>query len=587
MTIFNVLTLFGGLALFLYGMNVMGDGLKKSAGSRLETILSSLTSNRFKGFLLGLVVTAVIQSSSATTVMVVGFVNSGIMTLVQGSGVIIGANLGTTITSWILSLSGISGDNPIVEFFKPTTFAPVLAVIGIIFYMFLKDEKRKDTGMILLGFAVLMFGMETMSSAVAPLANVPEFTNILLKFSNPFLGLMAGLILTVIIQSSSASIGILQALTLTGAVPFSVCVPVIMGQNLGTCITAIISSIGAKTNAKRAALIHLYYNIIGVGLFMVIFYALNAFIHFPFLETYADPAGIALVHSLFNIAEAIVLFPMGNILVKLATATVKDKPGEGEGNRPKALDLLDSRFIDSPAIAVQQCQRVENDMASRTQECLLTALSLIETYDREKVKNVLRMEDEIDMFEDQLGTYIVRFSSKPLTIRDNKKVSVMLHTIGNLERMSDHARNIAESVEKMNEKQLTFSEKGREELRVYCAALTENIDLTMKALKDEDIETARMVEPLEEVIDNLNERAKRHHVKRLQKGKCTMELGVMLEDLMTDLERISDHCSNIAVTIIEIADDTYDTHEYLDTLKESQTPEFQRLYAQFDQKYHI
>ncbi len=587
MTIFNVLTLFGGLALFLYGMNVMGDGLKKSAGSRLETILSSLTSNRFKGFLLGLVVTAVIQSSSATTVMVVGFVNSGIMTLVQGSGVIIGANLGTTITSWILSLSGISGDNPIVELFKPTTFAPVLAVIGIIFYMFLKDEKKKDTGMILLGFAVLMFGMETMSSAVAPLADVPEFTNILLKFSNPFLGLMAGLILTVIIQSSSASIGILQALTLTGAVPFSVCVPVIMGQNLGTCITAIISSIGAKTNAKRAALIHLYYNIIGVGLFMVIFYALNAFIHFHFLETYADPAGIALVHSLFNIAEAIVLFPMGNILVKLATATVKDKPGEGEGNRPKALDLLDSRFIDSPAIAVQQCQRVENDMASRTQECLLTALSLIETYDREKVKNVLQMEDEIDMFEDQLGTYIVRFSSKPLTIRDNKKVSVMLHTIGNLERMSDHARNIAESVEKMNEKQLTFSDKGREELRVYCAALTENIELTMKALKDEDIETARMVEPLEEVIDNLNERAKRHHVKRLQKGKCTMELGVMLEDLMTDLERISDHCSNIAVTIIEIADDTYDTHEYLDTLKESQTPEFQRLYAQFDQKYHI
>lgn len=587
MTIFNVLSLFGGLALFLYGMNVMGDGLKKSAGSRLETILSSLTSNRFKGFLLGLLVTAVIQSSSATTVMVVGFVNSGIMTLTQGSGVIIGANLGTTITSWLLSLTGISGDNPIIELFKPTSFAPILAVIGVILYMFVKDDRKKDTGMILLGFAVLMFGMETMSQSVAPLADVPEFTHILLKFSNPFLGLLAGLVLTVIIQSSSASIGILQALTLTGAVPFSVCVPVIMGQNLGTCVTAMLSSIGAKTNAKRAAFIHLYYNIIGVGLFMVIFYALNAFLHFPFLDTYADPAGIALVHTLFNIVQAAVLFPMGNILVKLATATVKDKPGEGEGNRPKALDLLDSRFIDSPAIAVQQCQSVENVMASRTEECLLAALSLIETYDKEKVKYVLALEDEIDLFEDQIGTYIVKFSSKPLTSRDNKKVSVMLHTIGNLERMSDHARNIAESVEKMNQKKLTFSDKGKEELRVYCAALTENISLTMKALKNEDIATARMVEPLEEVIDNLNERAKRHHVKRLQKGKCTMELGVMLEDLMTDLERISDHCSNIAVTIIEIADDTYDTHEYLDTLKESQTPEFQRLYAEFDKKYHI
>ena len=587
MSIINVLTLFGGLALFLFGMSFMGDELTKTAGSRLEKILASLTSTRFKGFLLGLAVTAVIQSSSATTVMVVGFVNSGIMNLYQASGIIIGANLGTTVTAWILSLTGISGDSSWVMLFKPETFTPVLAVIGIIFYMFLKDEKKKDIGGILLGFSVLMFGMEAMSDAVAPLSSVPEFTNILLRFSNPVMGLLAGLALTVVIQSSSASIGILQALSLTGAVPFSVAVPVIMGMNLGTCITAMISSIGAKPNAKRAALIHLYYNIIGVSLFMIIFYAINAFVHFPFLGDYADPAGIAIVHSLFNVAEAIVLFPMGNILVKLATISVKDTESEVGEEKPKTLDLLDDRFLDTPALAVAQCKTVADDMAEKTRKDIELALSLVTSYDKKTYKKVIGLESMIDTYEDKLGSYIIRLSSKSLNNADSQKVSTILHTIGNLERMSDHARNIAESAKDMSDKGLVFSEKGFEELKVYMGALTENVQTAITAYITDDIALARRVEPLEEVIDNINEKAKKHHVKRLQKGKCTMELGIILEDLMTDFERISDHCSNLAVTQIEIAEDTYDTHEYLDTLKVSQTPEFQAAYAEFDKKYHL
>lgn len=589
MDIFSVLSMIGGLAMFLYGMETMGDGLAKTAGGKLEQILEKLTSTPIKGVLLGAAVTAVIQSSSATTVMVVGFVNSGIMKLSQAVGIIMGANVGTTVTSWIVSLAGIESNNILLQFLKPTSFCPILALIGIIFIMFTKDEKKHDIGGILLGFAVLMFGMDTMSNAVKPLADVPEFTGILTMFSNPFLGMLAGAILTAVIQSSSASVGILQALCATGSVTFGTALPIIMGQNIGTCITALISAIGAKKNAKRAAFVHLYFNIIGTVLFMIVFYTLNAFLHFAFLGQATNAAGVAVIHSVFNVIATVCLLPFHRLLEKLATITVRgnDEDEEEMEGLPTELALLDERFLEKPAFAVGHCVTVARKMAEVTEESLVLATNLLDHYDKKTAKRVAVLESQIDTFEDMLGTYIIKLSSKPLSVADNQTITTILHCSGNFERISDHAMNICETAQEMHKKELVFSEKASAELQTYIQALRKIVSMTMQAFNTDDYDLAKHVEPLEDVIDGINSKAKKHHIKRLQKGKCTIALSVPFEDLLTNFERVSDHCSNVAVCMIQTKDDVYDTHEYLDTLKENNTPEFRAMYEEYKEKYGL
>lgn len=589
MDIFSVLSMIGGLAMFLYGMETMGDGLAKTAGGKLEQILEKLTSTPIKGVLLGAAVTAVIQSSSATTVMVVGFVNSGIMKLSQAVGIIMGANIGTTVTSWIVSLAGIESNNILLQFLKPTSFCPILALIGIIFIMFTKDEKKHDIGGILLGFAVLMFGMDTMSNAVKPLADVPEFTGILTMFSNPLLGMLAGAILTAVIQSSSASVGILQALCATGSVTFGTALPIIMGQNIGTCITALISAIGAKKNAKRAAFVHLYFNIIGTVLFMIVFYTLNAFLHFAFLGQATNAAGVAVIHSVFNVIATVCLLPFHRLLEKLATITVRgnDEDEEEMEGLPTELALLDERFLEKPAFAVGHCVTVARKMAEVTEESLVLATNLLDHYDKKTAKRVAVLESQIDTFEDMLGTYMIKLSSKPLSVADNQTITTILHCSGNFERISDHAMNICETAQEMHKKELVFSEKASAELQTYIQALRKIVSMTMQAFNTDDYDLAKHVEPLEDVIDGINSKAKKHHIKRLQKGKCTIELSVPFEDLLTNFERVSDHCSNVAVCMIQTKDDVYDTHEYLDTLKENNTPEFRAMYKEYKEKYGL
>ena len=574
MDFFDLLTMVGGLALFLYGMDVMGDGLAKTSGGKLEQILEKLTSTPIKAVLLGAGVTAVIQSSSATTVMVVGFVNSGIMKLSQAVGIIMGANVGTTITSWILSLTGIESENFFIQLLKPSSFAPILALIGIFMMMLTKDSKKKDIASIMLGFAVLMFGMETMSEAVKPLADVPEFTNILMIFTNPILGMLAGLVLTAVIQSSSASVGILQALCATGSMSFGIALPIIMGQNIGTCVTAMISSIGAKKNAKRAALIHLYFNIIGTVLFMVAFYAINSFVHFDFLNDAATPMGIAVIHSTFNIAATLVLLPFGKVLVKLATLTIPETEDE------KVEEIPD-------AFAVAQCKNVGIEMAKLAQRSLEYAIDSITDYDQKKVKDVFRLEDMIDHYEDELGTYLMKLSGKPLSDEDNHTVSNLFHCMGDFERISDHALNLAETAMEMQAKEETFSEKAKGELVTYGEAVKEIMDLSVEAYKSGSMALAERVEPLEEVIDDLNVKIKNHHVKRLRKGKCTIELGLSLSDILTNYERVADHCSNIAVCLIQVEEDGFETHEYLNEVKQKDNKDFQNLYQMYYNKYQI
>ena len=589
MDIFSVLSMIGGLAMFLYGMETMGDGLAKTAGGKLEQILEKLTSTPIKGVLLGAAVTAVIQSSSATTVMVVGFVNSGIMKLSQAVGIIMGANVGTTVTSWIVSLAGIESNNILLQFLKPTSFCPILALIGIIFIMFTKDEKKHDIGGILLGFAVLMFGMDTMSNAVKPLADVPEFTGILTMFSNPLLGMLAGAVLTAVIQSSSASVGILQALCATGSVTFGTALPIIMGQNIGTCITALISAIGAKKNAKRAAFVHLYFNVIGTVLFMIVFYTLNVFLHFSFLGQATNAAGVAVIHSVFNVIATVCLLPFHRLLEKLATITVRgnDEDDEELEGLPTELALLDERFLEKPAFAVGHCVTVARKMAELTEESLVLATDLLDHYDKKTAKRVAALESQIDTFEDMLGTYMIKLSSKPLSVADNQTISTILHCSGNFERISDHAMNICETAQEMQKKELVFSEKACAELQTYIQAWRKIVSMTMQAFNTDDYDLAKHVEPLEDVIDGINSKAKKHHIKRLQKGKCTIALSVPFEDLLTNFERVSDHCSNVAVCMIQTKDDVYDTHEYLDTLKENNTPEFRAMYEEYKEKYGL
>ena len=586
MDIFGILTMIGGLALFLFGMDFMGANLSKASGGKLEYILEKLTSNPLKAVALGAGVTAIIQSSSATTVMIVGFVNSGIMKLSQATGIIMGANIGTTITSWMLSLTGIQGDSIWLKMLKPSSFAPVLALIGIIMYMFMKSEKKKYIGGILIGFAILMSGMETMSGAVKPLADVPEFTGILTMFSNPILGMLAGAVLTGIIQSSSASVGILQALCATGAVSYATAIPIIMGQNIGTCVTALISSIGASKNAKRAACIHLYFNIIGTVLFMVVFYSINAFVPFAFLGDAASPAGIAVVHSCFNIAATCLLLPFTKQLEWLACHTVQDKK-EKQSTAENRLRLLDARFLEQPALAMEHSNQVMSEMTRLTTNSLDVAMQLLKHYDPEDEQLVEAMENRVDLYEDQLGRYLLEVSSRELTAADSLDLSTLLHCIGDMERISDHAVSIARSAKDMHEKQLSFSEHAKKEMDVLCAAVSELLHHTADMLETRDTKAATRIEPLEEVVDDLSDQMKLHHVERLRSGRCTIEMGFILNDLTNSLERIADHCSNVGVSILEQQDDSVGRHEMLREMKDGSDTGFTEIYREYKEKYRL
>lgn len=589
MDFFGILTMIGGLAFFLYGMEVMGNGLSKASGGRLEMLLGKLTSSRWKAVLLGAGVTAMIQSSSATTVMVVGFVNSGLMKLSQVVGIIMGANVGTTVTSWILSLAGLESDNFFIRLLKPSSFSPVLAAVGVGFLMFSKKEKLKNVGMILIGFAVLMAGMDAMSGAVKPLADVPEFTGILTAFSNPLLGVLAGMVLTAVIQSSSASVGILQALCATGAVSYGAAIPIIMGQNIGTCVTALLSGIGANRNARRAALVHLYFNLIGTGIFMLVFYGINAAVRFRFLEEGANTAGIAVVHSFFNIFATVILLPFSAGLEKLACLTIKDKENGAVEKRAddRAVPALDARFLAAPGLALEQCRTAAKDMAESAKEALFLAISLIDHYEEEKAVKVAKLEGTVDSYEDQLGTYLVKLGSRDLSGKDSHTLTLLLHDIGDFERISDHALNIQEAARELERKGLRFSKEALAELGVFTDAVEEIVDISFRVFQEGNMVLAKKVEPLEEVIDLLNAEMKKRHIKRLRKGECTIEMGFILADITTDLERVADHCSNIAVSLLEIGEDELGTHEYLDSLKGAEHPEFGRAVEEFRGKYRL
>lgn len=580
MDIFSVFTLLGGLAMFLFGMNTMGDGLEKLSGGRLEKMLERLTSNTFKGFLLGAGVTAVIQSSSATTVMVVGFVNSGIMRLSQAIGIIMGANVGTTVTAWILSLSGIQGDSIFMKMLQPSNFSPILAVIGIALMMFSKNGKKKDTGSILIGFAVLMFGMNVMSDSVAPLADIPEFTSILTMFSNPFFGVLAGALLTAIIQSSSASVGILQALSATGSITFATAIPIVMGQNIGTCVTAMLSCIGAKKNARRAAFVHLYFNIIGTVVILTAFYGINAFVNFDFLNDIVGPAEIAVIHTAFNLIATALLLPFSKGLEKLACLTVRDKDTDDD------TPFIDQRFLNTPAVATAQCRSMTVKMAHLAKENLMAAFTLVGNYSEKAAQKIIENEEKIDSYEDVLGTYLVKLCSKNLSPKDSAEVSGMLHNIGDFERIGDHAINVLDAAKEMDEKHIEFSPKAVQEMKVLNDALTEILTNAISAFENGDMELARRIEPLEEVIDRLTDELKLRHIRRLKNGTCTIELGFVFSDLLTNCERVSDHCSNIAVCMIQLSKgESFETHEYLHEVKDLGQQEFVREYKEYKHKY--
>ncbi len=586
MDIFGILNLVGGLALFLYGMSAMGDGLVQLSGGRLEKILEQLTKKKIMAVLLGLMVTAIIQSSSATTVMVVGFVNSGIMNLSQAVGIIMGANIGTTVTSWLLSLTGIQGSSLFLKLLKPSSFSPVLAAIGVILTMTAReDDRKKNIGTILVGFAILMFGMEAMSSAVSPLAKDEKFTGILTAFSNPILGTLAGAALTAIIQSSSASVGILQALCVTGAVSFGTAIPIIMGQNIGTCATALISSVGASKNARRASLIHLYFNLIGTLLFLVVFYTLNSFLHFPFLSQTAGAADIAVIHSLFNVGCTIILFPFSNVLVKLAALSIPDGKDTQTDTRPAALQALDERFLDRPGFAMNLCKEAVDHMADLARNSFQLAMGLLVNFSEKDLQTVIAMEQEADSYEDTLGTYLVKLSGRDLSKADSRTLSILLHCINDFERISDHAINVAESAQELRDKGLSLSPDSQSELAVYSRAVGDILDLTVSVFAADDTQRAKAVEPLEEVIDSLSLEMRQRHIERLRRGACSLEAGLILEDILTGYERVSDHCSNVAVCLIEVHADEYDTHEYLNLTTKGSDPWFRQEYAKKRQEY--
>jgi phosphate:Na+ symporter len=581
MDLFNILTMIGGLALFLFGLSVMGTGLEKSAGNRLKSLLGKMTTTKWNGFLLGLGVTAIIQSSSATTVIVVGFVNSSIMSLKQAINIIMGANVGTTVTSWLLSLSGLEGDNIFVKMFKPTSFTPILALIGIIFFMFLKNQKKKDIGMILLGFSVLIFGMDAMSTAVKPLAEVEAFRNILLMFSNPFLGVLAGAVLTGIIQSSSASVGILQALSATGQVTIGSAIPIIMGQNIGTCVTALISSVGTNKNARRAAFVHLYFNIIGTLIFLILFTILNSVFKFAFVSLAANQFIIAVVHTSFNILSTALLFPFGGLLEKLAYKTVKDNDKEDKSI------LLDTRLFSTPSIAINRSRTVTGEMADIVRDCMRQAMDILFDYREDVATQVREAEAKTDMYEDMLGTYLVKLSGHSMAIEDSTEAAKLLYLIGEFERISDYAVNVVNSSLEMYEKKMQFSQPAQNELKTMMLAVDEIIAISFASFKENDIRLAASAEPLEQVIDDLKSRLKKNHISRLQCNECTIEMGFVFSDLITVLERTADHCSNIAGCVIEMSHKSMDMHDYFDKLKRQPDDNYIRQYNEYLKKYSI
>ena len=581
MSIFNLFTLMGGLALFLYGMNLMGESLEQQAGGKLQVILSKLSDNPLKGFLLGLGVTAVIQSSSATTVMVVGFVHSGIMQLHQAVGIIMGSNVGTTVTSWLLSLTGIQGDSFWVKMLKPSSFGPILAFAGIILAMFCKSSKKKGVGNILLGFFILMTGMEFMSSSMKPLADMPWFSSLFLHFSNPILGVLAGAALTAIIQSSSASVGILQALALTGSVTYGSAIPIIMGQNIGTCVTAMISSVGASKNAKRAAFVHLYFNVIGVVLFLTAFYSLNALLHFEIIHDTVSVMGIAVIHSTFNVITTLVLLPFNRVLEKLAILTVPDGT-----SKDAAAPLLDKRLLGTPAVATSRAHQCTVDMAQLAQSGLLKAMSLVHIWNDQVSDEVVEQEAQVDHYEDALGTYLVQLSGLPLTVDDNRTVNTLLYSLSDLERISDHSLNLRKSALEVRDKQVTFSHQALEDLNLVEWAVQDIVNLTVQAFANQDNNAARQVEPLEQVIDEIVHQVRSRHVERLQNGQCSITNGFILADLLTCYERVADHCSNVAVAMIEVAHDSFDTHEYLQGVKADREG-LDRMMDQYRKRYGL
>ncbi|MEE1024818.1 MAG: Na/Pi cotransporter family protein [Acutalibacteraceae bacterium] len=581
MDLFGILTLCCGLALFLFGMNTMGDGLEKFSGGKLEKALEKMTNSTFKGFLLGAAVTAVIQSSSATTVMVVGFVNSGIMKLRQAIGIIMGANVGTTVTAWILSLSGIEGDSVIMQLLKPSSFSAIFALVGIIFLMFCKSDSKKNLGSICIGFAVLMTGMSMMSDAVEPLADDPTFTGILTLFNNPVFGILAGALLTAIIQSSSASVGILQALSSTGTITDSMAIPIGMGQNIGTCVTALISCIGAKKNAKRTALVHLYFNIIGTIVICALFYGSNLFLHYGFLDDVVNEANIAVIHTVFNLLATALLLPFNRQLEKLAYLTIRDKEEESE------TPFLDERFLKTPAVATQRAVDTSIKMARLSEGTFLGALELVDNYDEKTAQTISENEDMIDAYEDVISTYLVKLSRKTLSEKDSKTIQLILHTIGDFERISDHAINIVEVAKEIEDKKVHFSTEAIAGIEVMVDAVKEIINNATLAFINNDVQLATKVEPLEQVIDRLRDKLKEAHIRRLTNGECTIELGFIFSDLITNIERVSDHCSNIAIGVIEINNDGYEAHEYLHELKNSDDVQYNADFKEYKKKYAL
>ena len=580
MTVFDVLTMIGGLCLFLFGMNVMGDGLERRAGSSLKALLGKLTDSKIKGFLTGLGVTAVIQSSSATTVMVVGFVNSRLMTLKQSIGVIMGANIGTTVTAWILSLGGISSDNLVMQLLKPTSFTPVLALLGTVFLMFSKSSKQKDVGTILLGFATLMFGMDTMSDAVSGLADIPAFQNLFLMFENPILGVIVGAVLTGIIQSSSASVGILQALSATGAVSYAAAIPIIMGQNIGTCVTALLSSFGTNKNAKRAAIIHLSFNVIGTIVWLAVFSVISKVFEPAILHMSANYLGIAVSHSAFNILCTALLLPMSGLLEKMAYVVVP------EGKELAKTVEIDERLLATPSIALGQCHNLVMRMAEETVSGVQMSLNALINGSFSDAEKIRAIEKEVDHYEDVLGTFLTKLGRAQVSDDDGSEVSKLLKIIGDLERISDHSVNILESAEEMKEKKISFTQNAQKEMEVLSGALTEILNLSVETYRQNDWEAACSVEPLEQVIDHLKTVLRNRHIARLKKGECSVEAGFIWSDLLTDMERTSDHCSNIAVSIMDAHKHNMNAHQSLRSLKEGNPAFFEKL-DDYSRKYML
>ena len=580
MDIFNVLTMIGGLCLFLFGMNLMGQALERRAGGKLQSLLDKMTGSVPAGFLTGLGITAIIQSSSATTVMVVGFVNSGLMTLRQAINVIMGANVGTTVTAWLLSLAGISGSNIWVSLLKPSSFTPVLALIGIIFYMFCKSGKKKDTGMILLGFATLMFGMETMSGAVSGLKDVPAFASLFLMFKNPILGVLAGALLTGIIQSSSASVGILQALAVTGQVSYAAAIPIIMGQNIGTCVTALMSSVGTQKNAKRAAVVHLMFNVIGVVVLLTAFWIVKIVFAPAILDENATMSGIAIAHSLFNILCTAMLLPAGGLLEKLAIRIVPDKGGKEQPVE------LEERLLITPSVALGRCRAVAGEMARCAGEALHMALTTFENYSPELTESIRENESRCDRYEDELGTYLVRLSAQQLSDAESEEATELLKIIGDFERISDHAVNLLAASEELRSKGLGFSATAEKELKVLIGAVSEILNTAERAFSEKDLAAAAQVEPLKQVIVALKEQMRTRHILRMQQGHCSIEAGFVWSDLLTDLERTADHCSNIAGCVLDAANHGLNLHETLRAMR-ADDPDFRRAYGTYAEKYRL